>query len=261
MDHNIKLDRLISASCGAAFILFLESEYAAWKLIKNKKSLFFFVCQLTIISSLLETIFTALIYFKPNLEVLPMLITVTLGKFSMIVSYPIMILLRLKILSGKISVGLICICLFQGVLWTILDYFWEKYFVTHDKYFIHTYDAIIQPIETIFLMIQNVVINIFFIILAIKNFESHIHIKYVIIINIIIIAVECVVVVIEFIFMSIWTIFSVSYQIKIRLELIILVYIVESFLGFCVTIISWHFKTLCNTNRKNINTIYDLFVF
>jgi len=228
MNYDIKLDRLISASCGAAFILFVESEYAAWKLIKNKKSIFFFVCQLAIVSSSLETIFTALLYFIPNLELLPMLLTITLGKFIMIVSYPTMILLRLKILSGNISIGLISICIIQGVLWTVLDYFWEKYYITYDIYFIYTYEKIVQPIETISLMVQNVVINIFFIILAIKIFENHIHIKVVIIVNIIIIILECIVVIIEFIFMSIWTIYSVSYQIKIRLEILILVYIVES---------------------------------
>src|ERR1700738_4659293 len=95
---DIPFQRLVSAACGAGFVIMCESEYVCCKLFKRKTTLFFFVCQLAILSSAIETALTSLIYFMSNLQILSMLIVILLVRFVMHVSYPIMMLLRLKII-------------------------------------------------------------------------------------------------------------------------------------------------------------------
>jgi hypothetical protein len=64
--------------------------------------------------------------------------------------------------------------------------------------------------------------------LAKKKFENIINMKTVIIINIIAIILECIIVICEFLFVSTWLVLSIFVQIQVRLELTVLVYIVES---------------------------------
>ena len=62
-----------------------------------------------------------------------------------------------------------------------------------------------------------------------KKVENLIHVRNVIIINIIVILIECVVVTTEFLFSFDWDLVAIVYQFKVRLELSVLDYIVEPY--------------------------------
>lgn len=114
-------------------------------------------------------------------------------------------------------------------MWAALKYFWICWILTNDSYY-HYVFLIIQLITTICFAIQSIAINIFFAIIAVRKFEDVIHIRYVLIITIIVIILECFMITTEFIFISFWVywiIVSIVSQIRIRLEIEILVYIVE----------------------------------
>jgi hypothetical protein len=222
---DISFQRLVSIACGAGSVILCESEYISLKLFKKKANLFFLVCQIAILSSAIATLLTSLIYFIPDLRILPMLIIITLILFIMDVSYPIMLLLRLKIICNFNFVFML-IPVLQGIIWAALKYFWINWILTGNNYYFEIY-SILQPITTVSLVIQSISINVFFIILAKKKFENIIHVKYVIIVNVIVILLECVVVTTEFLFLSTWNIISIVSQIKIRLEISVLVYIVS----------------------------------
>jgi hypothetical protein len=223
------MDRLISGICGAGIVLLCESEYSALKLFKQRKTLFFFICQLVIWSSALETALAASVYFLPDLRLLPMLVIISIIKFLQNVSYPIMILLRLRFVRN-FSIYAICIPVVVGVVLTTLRYFFIRWILTGEKYYFYGF-FIVQIITTIILTAQSIVINIFFIVIAIKHFEKIVDIRSAVIVNIIVIILECVVVLIEFIITDGWIVLcviSIVAQIKARLEIDILSYIVQS---------------------------------
>lgn len=223
---DLSFQRLVSAACGSGFVILCESEYLCWKLFK-RRNMFFFVCQLAIISSAIANALMSVIYFASDLRQLPMLIVLLLVIFVMIVSYPIMMLLRLRIIYNFHFLYMF-IPVMQGILCTILLQFWIKWTLTKNNHDYRIY-SIIGPFATISTTVQNIAINVFFIILAKKKFTNTIHVKNVIIINIIVILLECLVVITEFLFSSIWTTAPISYQIRVRLELSVLVYIVEPY--------------------------------
>jgi hypothetical protein len=226
---DLSSQRLISAICGAGIVLLFESEYACLKLFKQRTTLFFFICELSIMSSALGTGLATSVYFLYNLRILLMLIIITLTKFVQNVSYPIMILLRLRFVRN-FSVYIMYIPVVLAAILTALRFFWIGWILTGDYYYFDVY-FIIQPITTTLLTIQSIVINIFFIVIAIKHFENVVHIRSVVIVNIIVIALECVKVLIEFLFTDGWIILCVIpiiTQIKVRLEIDILSYIVQS---------------------------------
>ena len=227
------MDRLISGICGAGIVLLCESEYSALKLFKQRKTLFFFICQLVIWSSALETALAASVYFLPDLRLLPMLVIISIIKSQpqqyQNVSYPIMILLRLRFVRN-FSIYAICIPVVVGVVLTTLRYFFIRWILTGEKYYFYGF-FIVQIITTIILTAQSIVINIFFIVIAIKHFEKIVDIRSAVIVNIIVIILECVVVLIEFIITDGWIVLcviSIVAQIKARLEIDILSYIVQS---------------------------------
>lgn len=166
----------------------------------------------------METALTSLIYFMSNLQILSMLIIILLVRFVMHVSYPIMLLLRLKIIC-VIHPIIMCISILQGIMWMVLKYFWVNWILTGNNHYFKI-NYIVQPITTVSLAIQNMIINVFFIILAKRKFENIVHLRYVIIL-------ECVVVTTEFLFISTWNLVSIVAQIKIRMEISVLVYIIE----------------------------------
>lgn len=70
---NSSSQELASAISGAGVILLCKSEYSSLKLFKQRTTLFFFVCQITIWSSVLETVLVTLVIFLPKLKLLPMI--------------------------------------------------------------------------------------------------------------------------------------------------------------------------------------------
>ena len=216
------MDRLFSAACGAGAVLVCESEYLCWKLFK-RKNIFFFVCQLAILSSAIATAVNGVIHLAPDVPRLPMIIVMLIVGAVMVTSYPVMILLRLKIIYN-IHPIIMCVPIFQGIVWSGLKYFWLNWMLTGNDYKIY---SIIQPISTIAFTVQDIAINVFFIVLAKKKFENIINLKIVIIINTIAIILELVVVICEFFFISTWFVISIFIQIQVRLQLSVLVYIVE----------------------------------
>lgn len=221
---DLSFQRLVSAACGAGFVILCESEYLCWKLFKQK-NMFFLACQLAILSSAVESALTSLIFFIPGLRILSMFIVELLIRFIMQASYPIMMLFRLRIIC-YVHLIFMLIPIFQAALWVGLRCFLVDWYLTRNDHDYRIY-SIIQPIATVMFTIQNIAINVFFIILAKKKFENTIHVKNVIIINIIVILLECVVVTTEFLFLTTWDLISTVAQIKVRLELSVLVYIVE----------------------------------
>jgi hypothetical protein len=222
------MDELVSAMCGAAIVLACESEYSSLKLFKRKTTLFFFTCQLAIWSTGLETALTASVYFVIDLRMLPMLIVISIVQCVGYTSYPMMILLRLRFVRNFPEM-IMYIPIVLGVIFTALKYFWIHWALTGESYYI--YFLIILPITTIVLAVQSIVINIFFIVTAMKRYENIVHVKSVIIVNIIVIMLECLRIVIEFLVIDKWAIAparSVIDQIKIRLEIEILSYIVQT---------------------------------
>jgi hypothetical protein len=88
---------LVSALCSAGVVIFFESEYAYFRIFKRKTSLFSYVCQLSILSTALQIAVISIVYFIPSLRILPMLVVITIIKFLTDSSYPMMILLRLRL--------------------------------------------------------------------------------------------------------------------------------------------------------------------
>src|ERR1700749_3598946 len=117
------MDQLISAGA----VLVCESEYLCWKLFK-RKNIFFFTCQLAILSGA-----TAINSVAPNVPRLPMFITILILAFVLGVSYPLMLLLRLRIIY-KFNLIFIFIPIFQSILWTGLKYFWLNWMLTRNNW-------------------------------------------------------------------------------------------------------------------------------
>ena len=107
------MDRLISAACGAGSVIVCESEYVCWKLFKRRRSMFFFVSQLAILSSAIATAISGVIHLVPDLQRLPMFIVMLIVGLVMVISYPIMLLLRLRIIC-KFNLIFMLIPIFQG---------------------------------------------------------------------------------------------------------------------------------------------------
>jgi hypothetical protein len=218
-------NELVSAACGAGFVVLCESEYNSWRLFKKKKTLFFAITQLAILSTALGTALGGLIYFIPSLRILPMLVIILIDRLAQNISYPIMILLRLKIICSFPTA-----IMYIPILLATFKYFWISWILTGSRYYFNTF-SILELVALATLSIQSIAINIFFIIQAVKKFDHVIHIKYVIIVIIIIIILECSVVITAILFLSdwaLWVAISIVYQIKTRLEISILAYITES---------------------------------
>lgn len=219
------MDLLVSAISGAGIVLFCESEYACLRLFKQK-NLFSFVCQLAILATALMTTLSVSVYFLHNLLVLPMLIIISIVIFTVNVSYPIMILLRLRLVQN-FSIYIMCIPIILTTILTVLRYFWTCSILTGKEYCFHIY-FIIQIITTIILTVEYIAINLFFIVIATKHLQNIIHIRCVIIVNIIVIILECAILIIEFVMINKWIILcivSISNQIKVRMEIEILSFI------------------------------------
>lgn len=187
--------------------------------------MFFVVTQLTILSSAIMNALTSIAFFAPYLETLPMLIIISVVSLVMAASYPMMILLRLKIIC-KIHFIVMCIPVAQALIWIVLRYFLIKWQLTGDDYYFNIC-YILQPTATTALTVQSVAINVFFIIVAKRKFEKLVDITAVAIVNIIVILIECALLTCEFIFLSTWNFMAFAYQIKARLELSVLVYIID----------------------------------
>jgi hypothetical protein len=227
---NLDIAGLVWLICGAGIVIFCESEYSCFRLFKRKTTLFFFICQLAILSSSLESALTFLVYFLINLRALPMIIIISIVQCIRNITYPIMILLRLRFVRN-FSIIIMYIPVMLAIILTVPKYFWIRWILTNESYYQYIYYFIIFPISTCLLAAQNIVINIFFIVIAIKFFENIVHVKSTIIVNIIIIVLECLKLVIEFLVNDKWFLLfvtSVIAQIKVRLEIEILSYIVQS---------------------------------
>jgi hypothetical protein len=223
------MDKLISGICSAGIILFCESEYACLRLFKRKTTLFFFVCQLAICLSALETALSILLYFLPDLRVLPMFVIILITRYMKDVSYPVMILLRLRFIYN-FSVIIIYIPVVLTLIIIVLRFSWIKWVLTGESYYFNII-FIVQPIITTLYVVQCIVINIFFIVIAIKHFQNVFHIRCVVIVNIIVIVLGCVEVLIEILIINKWIVLcviSIVAQIRVRLEIEVLSYIVES---------------------------------
>ena len=139
-----------------------------------------------------------------------------------------MILLRLRFVRS-FSRAIIYIPVVVAIIFTALKYFRIHWALTGESY--DVYFVIILPITTIVLAVQNIVINIFFIAIAMKRYENIVHVKSVIIVNIIVIILECLKIVMEFLVVDkrvIASAISVDGQIKVRLEIVILSYIIQT---------------------------------
>ena len=139
-----------------------------------------------------------------------------------------MILLRLRFVRNFPEM-IMYIPIVLAVIFTALKYFWIHWALTGENY--HIYFLIILTTTTVVLTVQNMVINIFFIVIAMKRYENMVHVRSVIIVNIIVIMLECLRIVIEFIDLDKWVIWparSVVDLIKVRLEIEILSYIVQT---------------------------------
>jgi len=221
---NLDVSNLVSAICGGGVIILCESEYSCLTLFKRKTSLFFFVCQMSILSNALNIAFISITYFIHSLLKLPMFIIISITKFLIDSSYPIMILLRLKLVV-KFPTIIMYIPLIIAFIFSGLRYFWILYILNDGKYYFNAY-YIIQLITSIILCVENIIINVFFIIIAMKNFDEVVHVKGIIIINIIAIILEIIKVIIEslllFDVLATAIVVSIMTQIRVRLEIIIL---------------------------------------
>jgi hypothetical protein len=229
---DLSSQRIVSIISGAGIILFCESEYACFRLFGRRTTLFFFIAQLAIWASASETALSTSIYFLPYLRVLPMLVLISIVRFVQNVSYPIMMLLRLRFVQN-FPIYIMYIPVILATIFTALRYYWILSVLTGGRDCFHIY-YIIQPITTIILDTQYIAINVFFVVVAIKYFQDIVHIRSAVIINLIVIAIECTVVVIAFVvteqcFMPniILCVISIADQIKVRLEIEILSYIVQ----------------------------------
>jgi hypothetical protein len=221
--------RLVSGICSAGIVLFCESEYACLRLFKQKTTLFFFVCQLAIWSSAVVTALSISVYFLPNLRVLPMLVIISINGFLQYVSYPIMILLRLRLVCD-FSVIIMYIPVVLSAILAVLRFFWMRWLLTGGGYYFNAF-FITQVVTIILCAVQTITINIFFIVMAIKRFENVVHIRSIVIVNIAVIILECALVLIGFLIIDTWIVFcviAIVFQIKARLEIETLSCIVQS---------------------------------
>jgi hypothetical protein len=212
---------LVSALCSAGVVIFFESEYAYFRIFKRKTSLFSYVCQLSILSTALQIAVISIVYFIPSLRILPMLVVITIIKFLTDSSYPMMILLRLRLVI-LFPTTIMYIPLVLAAILAGLRYFWTLWILTGDKYYFNIY-YIIQPITSTLLAIEDISINVFFIIVAIKHFNTVIRVKNIIL--------ECVKVTVEFTLPDVWitsSVISIVIQIKTRLQIMVLANIVGS---------------------------------
>lgn len=224
----VLFQNLISGICGAGVVILCESEYSSWRLFKRKTSLFFLVTQLAILSCASINALASLLYFIPSLQILAMFIIFALVKFVTDVAYPIMMLLRLKLIC-RISKIIMWIPLLLGILWLVLKYFWINCISTSSNHSCQIF-LIIQIITAICFAVENVIINIFFAIIVIKKFKNTINIGCMIIVTIIIIILECFIIIVEFLYLIIWfqwVVVAIVSQLKVRFEIEILAYIVE----------------------------------
>ena len=128
---------------------------------KEEQTLFFAACQLTILLS-------ALIYFAPALQTVSLFIIIWLIRCIINMSYPMMILLRLKLLCCFHPI-IMYIPILQNILWAGLGYLRISWLSTENdrKNFV-----IIEIISMITNAIQDIIINMFFIVLAAKNMKT-----------------------------------------------------------------------------------------
>ncbi|CZR50396.1 uncharacterized protein PAC_00268 [Phialocephala subalpina] len=182
------LGNYIAALVGAGIVIFLESEYSAWRLFQRRQTLFFCVCQLAILSSALFNGISAYAYFTPAVEIVPLYTVNTIVEILMVVSYPTMILLRLRLIY-HLHPLVLCAPMLQGILWLVLGIYQTKFALTKDQHF-YRVGYILQLTGMVLLMVQDVIINVFFIRVARKNFSDVIHIRYVIAVNMMVIALQ-----------------------------------------------------------------------
>lgn len=224
------LDKCIAALVGAGIVIFLESEYSAWTLFHRRQTLFFYVCQLAILSSALFNGISAYAYFTPVVEIVPLYAINTIVEIVMVVSYPTMILLRLRLIH-HLHPFVLCAPMLQGILWLVLGIYQTNYALTMDQHF-YRVAYILQLTGMVILMVQDVIINVFFIMVARKNFSDVIHIRYVIGVNTMVIALQIASVALTFYFFNIGSsalkVIPVIEPIKVRLEIMILAYIAET---------------------------------
>src|SRR4029077_3740139 len=138
--------------CGAGIILLCESEYACLRLFKRRTTLFFFIAQLAIWSSVLDTAVISSMYFTPNLRILPMLVLFLIAKATQSISYPTMILLRLRFVHN-FSVIIMCIPIIICVIIIVLRFFWIRWVLTGESYYFNKY-YIVRPIPPLLFAVQ-----------------------------------------------------------------------------------------------------------
>jgi hypothetical protein len=225
------MDLLVAAASGAGFVLLCESEYACLRLFKRRTTLFFYACQLAILSSALLSAWNILLYYEQNLRLLSTLVISVIIRCIHDMSYPIMILLRLRFIHN-FPLIIMYIPVILAIIVSPLRYFNIRWLLTGEEYYLHIL-FIIMPIITVLLTVEYIIINIFFIVVAIKHFENIVHIRHVVIINIIVIILECAGGEILLLFVDGWgwailCILSIVIQIEVRLEIDILSYIARS---------------------------------
>jgi hypothetical protein len=226
---DLSSQRIVSGICGAGIVVLCESEYSCLRLFRRRTTLFFFIAELTIWSSALETALVSSMYFLHNLRVLPMLVIILIVKATQYISYPIMILLRLRFVR-EFPVIIMCIPVVLTVIMIVLRSFWVRWILTGESEYFNQY-FIVRPIATLLFTAENLIINIFFIMIAIKYFQNVVHIKFAVIVNIAVTILDGVVLLIEFLPINAWISFctlAIVAQIKVRLEIVILSYIVQS---------------------------------
>jgi hypothetical protein len=223
------MDLLIAAAGGAGFVILCESEYACFRLFKRRTTLFFYACQLAILSSAFLSTWNILLYFDQNLRVLSIFVISVIIKCINDMSYPIMILLRLRFIHD-FPIIIIYVPVILAIIATPLRFFNIRWLLTGEEYYFHAL-FIVQPILTVLLTVEYIIINIFFIVIGIKHFENIIQIRSIVIINMIVIVLECAGGELLFLFMDKWIalcIIPIVYQTKVRLEIEILSYIAQS---------------------------------
>jgi hypothetical protein len=224
------LDRYVAASVGAGIVIFLESEYSAWRLFQRRQTLFFYVCQFAILSSALFNGISAYAYFTPAMEIVPLYTINTIVEIVMVVSYPTMILLRLRLIY-HLHPLVLCAPMLQGILWLVLGIYQTKFALTKDQHF-YRVAYILQLTGMVILMVQDVIINVFFIMAARKTFSDVIHIRYVIVVNMVVIALQIASATLTLLFFyingSALKVIPAIDPVKVRLEIMILAYIAES---------------------------------
>jgi hypothetical protein len=139
-----------------------------------------------------------------------------------------MILIRLRFVHN-FSVIIMCTPVIICVIIIVLRFFWIRWVLTGESYYFNKY-YIVRPIPPLLFAVQNITINVFFIMIAIKHFQNVVHIKSVVIVSIVVTILDGVIVLIGFLIIDGWISFCVMAivaQIKARLEIEILAYIVE----------------------------------